>query len=74
MEITRKYYSKHKPDTPLVVIENRVVDFSYKRFINKTLTNHVLADADLDRDSVEIFRIDPAWFLDYSNNPEPEAA
>jgi len=65
---TKRYYSR--PDTPLIVVENRVADFSYKRFVKKVLTNHILADADLDSDSVEMFRIDPDWFLNYSNEPD----
>ena len=52
--------TKNKP--VLVLIELNENSNSYKRYVGKTLTNHVLAEYPLDRYSVDEFRVSPHNF------------
>jgi len=45
--------------TALVLIEGK----SYKRFVGRTLTNHIISDRELDSEEVEHFRCNPLTFI-----------
>jgi hypothetical protein len=55
----------------LILIQKINKEYSYKRFIGKTITNHVFSDRELFQYEVELFRVNSAWLL---GDDEPSAA
>ena len=52
-----------------------VKGLDYKRYIEKSMTNHIIADSALSPEHIEIFRTNPLTFLTANEpGPEPEAA
>lgn len=55
----------------------RIKDLNYKRYVEKSMTNHIVADSALLPEQVEMFRINPLAFLTLSESEPstpPEAA
>lgn len=58
---------------PIVLIQKSDKEYSYRRFIGKNMTNHIISDRMLFKHEVEMLRVNPSLLLG-DNSPEPSAA